>query len=534
MGARRMGRFAQEAAKFATEYAGFGLYWAWVYLSFDSDVFLGDASVAPLASLGIHAVSCASAMAGFVLYARSCAHVQASGRVRLAAAGSAIASAATAFYALPPLSSSFLSCAAGAAVSGVGAAFLVVGWGVRFASLDGGEGVRFTAAAFLASMAVFALAAAAPAPVAGAAMTALPAASGGLLVFSSRRARKALCAEEGARGRGGRRAASAPGGRIVGVLPRRFACGLLLAMFSYGGVRALLTGADAAGRTASSFVAPGVVAAALLLAAGVWAAGRRFDASLGYRAVLPCVALACALVSAFDARHVPAAAACATAASVLMEMVTWLVLMERGRASDSPSYGVFAAGRFFVHAGMLAGEAAGVLCLHAGGGSLFAAVSTASVVVAASLLLAGGEGAAGKTRPDASDASDAAAVAVRADAPDGGRPCGDGRAARVAASASASPDVARIPPHADPSSGATGAAPGDVFDEMAASYGLTAREAEVLALWGSGFGSKYVEERLCISAATVKTHVRHIYGKVGVKSRPELMLAIEKRAARSR
>lgn len=186
---------------------------------------------------------------------------------------------------------------------------------------------------------------------------------------------------------------------------------------------------------------------------------------------------------------------------------------------------------------MLAGEAAGVLCLHAGGGSLFAAVSTASVVVAASLLLAGGEGAAGKTRPDASDASDAsdaAAVAVRADAPDGGRPCGDGRAARVAASASASPDVARIPPHADPSSGATGAAPGDVFDEMAASYGLTAREAEVLALWGSGFGSKYVEERLCISAATVKTHVRHIYGKVGVKSRPELMLAIEKRAARSR
>lgn len=48
---------------------GFGLYWAWVYLSFDSGVFLEEGVESRYAVFAIHGVSTASALAGFALYA---------------------------------------------------------------------------------------------------------------------------------------------------------------------------------------------------------------------------------------------------------------------------------------------------------------------------------------------------------------------------------------------------------------------------------------------------------------------------------
>jgi len=49
----------------------------------------------------------------------------------------------------------------------------------------------------------------------------------------------------------------------------------------------------------------------------------------------------------------------------------------------------------------------------------------------------------------------------------------------------------------------------------------------VFALWVTGRGAKYIQERLVISPATVKTHLRHIYEKCGVHSRAELMKRLE-------
>ena len=56
-------------------------------------------------------------------------------------------------------------------------------------------------------------------------------------------------------------------------------------------------------------------------------------------------------------------------------------------------------------------------------------------------------------------------------------------------------------------------------------FGLTAREAEVLSLLAKGADAAGIADRLVISLSTANTHIRHIYAKLGVHSRQE-MLAI--------
>jgi len=52
-------------------------------------------------------------------------------------------------------------------------------------------------------------------------------------------------------------------------------------------------------------------------------------------------------------------------------------------------------------------------------------------------------------------------------------------------------------------------------------YGLTPREQEVLALMVEGLSNAEIAERLVITVATVKFHVRGVLGKLGVSSRTE-------------
>lgn len=58
---------------------------------------------------------------------------------------------------------------------------------------------------------------------------------------------------------------------------------------------------------------------------------------------------------------------------------------------------------------------------------------------------------------------------------------------------------------------------------------LTAREQEVLILLASGRNVPHIRQALYLSESTVKTHVRHIYAKMGVHSRQELLDEVHKR-----
>lgn len=82
-------------------------------------------------------------------------------------------------------------------------------------------------------------------------------------------------------------------------------------------------------------------------------------------------------------------------------------------------------------------------------------------------------------------------------------------------------------------SGAPPIEPVDYSALAAEKFGLSEREAEVLALLSVGFGAEAVSDKLVISYHTARTHVRNIYKKMGVHSQRELLEYFEDlRAAR--
>lgn len=67
------------------------------------------------------------------------------------------------------------------------------------------------------------------------------------------------------------------------------------------------------------------------------------------------------------------------------------------------------------------------------------------------------------------------------------------------------------------------ASPAVSLDELAGRYFLSTREVDILGLLVAGRSGPYIADRLCISANTVKTHIRHIYTKLDVHDRQELL-----------
>lgn len=68
------------------------------------------------------------------------------------------------------------------------------------------------------------------------------------------------------------------------------------------------------------------------------------------------------------------------------------------------------------------------------------------------------------------------------------------------------------------------------LDRFADGYSLTRRETEVLSYLVRGRDTVYISEKLILSEYTVRTHTRHIYEKVGVHSKQELIDAFERDA----
>jgi DNA-binding CsgD family transcriptional regulator len=65
------------------------------------------------------------------------------------------------------------------------------------------------------------------------------------------------------------------------------------------------------------------------------------------------------------------------------------------------------------------------------------------------------------------------------------------------------------------------------IDALAKDHNLTSREHEVFALLAKGQSAKKIQETLFISASTVNTHRYHIYEKLGVATKQELINYVE-------
>lgn len=68
----------------------------------------------------------------------------------------------------------------------------------------------------------------------------------------------------------------------------------------------------------------------------------------------------------------------------------------------------------------------------------------------------------------------------------------------------------------------------DTVTQLAVRHHLTPRETEVFALLAQGRSIPYIRDELIISRETAATHAKHIYAKLGVHSRQELIDLVQK------
>ena len=64
-------------------------------------------------------------------------------------------------------------------------------------------------------------------------------------------------------------------------------------------------------------------------------------------------------------------------------------------------------------------------------------------------------------------------------------------------------------------------------ETLAAMAGMTAREKSVFTSLAKGYTSKLIAEKLHIAPGTAKTHIKHVYSKLGLHSQQELIAMVE-------
>ena len=199
-------------------------------------------------------------------------------------------------------------------------------------------------------------------------------------------------------------------------------------------------------------------------------------------------------------------------AFILITQLYFARFAATGKATAVQSFGF---GWIFVHLGVFLGVVASVLL---GEGVLQGALSLDQVAAGSMAVLVlvtmyvlndeksfSAETAAGMAQagcgPDAFGPMGGAAALQRADGQDG------------AGSLSAGEEDG--PQQSD--------ALGERIQELAAQYALTPRETEVFGLLARGRSVPYIRDALVISKETAATHAKHVYAKLGVHSRQELI-----------
>ena len=66
-------------------------------------------------------------------------------------------------------------------------------------------------------------------------------------------------------------------------------------------------------------------------------------------------------------------------------------------------------------------------------------------------------------------------------------------------------------------------------EEIADRYLLSRRETEVMFLLAKGHNASFIQDKLCISKSTAKTHINHIYRKLDIHTQQELLNMVEDR-----
>ena len=297
---------------------------------------------------------------------------------------------------------------------------------------------------------------------------------------------------------------------------------------------------------------------------------RRISLFFLYRWLCPTLVIGFAAVILFGREGALVATAASLGGRFTFCLIAQIYFANYARAGRATPAQASSLGWLFVHAGDLIGGVVWILAEPAAAtpeGLVWTSVACIVVLVTITMALMGNASTflqvPERTLPDetpighgAADSNDAATARRAEGAPSSSGSTGNGgvtqahetesEAAAIASNATAglaASDAATVPAdsadaanmfntasvfgaiaHVEANTnGAKEPDPAKHVGELARSAGLTPRETEVFALLAQGRSIPYIRDELIISRETAATHAKHIYAKLGVHSRQELI-----------
>lgn len=231
---------------------------------------------------------------------------------------------------------------------------------------------------------------------------------------------------------------------------------------------------------------------------------KSLDLGVLYRWALPLIATASAFLFLPGENFALAASSIVFAVMPLLNLTTFIYLAEQAKTVDRPFNWLFGMGRFFVEIGFLAGmlvepsmKTAATLCENP-----YAPMALAIAILTA-LIMTSFPYKSGFSGEDDHEHSD----------PQQNSTNENGNNQQGCRSAS------------DSKEGTPFSLP-NVCALLAEEYKLTKREHEVLIYLAQGYSLPYIRNELYIAQSTIDTHVGHIYKKMGIHSREELITTV--------
>lgn len=535
----------------ALKLVGFGFYYAWIWVSYNSNVlvFPSAASDLPPDTISLtYLVSTLALGVALVLLSlvRPLTRRLVGSNLLLIAVAVVVGAATVGTYASSSLGADAnLYLIVSAALTGAGTSVIVLRFGVVYSKALAREAAMYTAASFVFAAMIYFMAVGLPDPVGMVFTALLPV----LAVVST--LTNPEWSDEG------------EGGRPEGPVPlRRFFVRLLVAVAVFSVVVGVSRGFSVPHSSISSLNADGaliifstaVVAGVLFVVVGLLR--RQFDVSRLYYPIIIAVAAGILVTpllggTGFGSQFITVAYNC-------FVLVIWCLLAYVAYSSRLSPILVFGLGRGASALGTTFGWLAGLEIVRSqGDGSLSLEVVSVAMIFAllvVSMLVLNDRLIGDALRPEERIRGDAAEVPAQGAGSAGEAAFADRRGAEDRRSAadgegawdggtgrSGASEMGEVGEMGGAGASLADGSPGGAAagerrsgpyrmrcDAVAEHYGLSPRERDVFDLLARGRSIDYIAQNLTISFNTAKSHIRHIYVKADVHSRQELIDLIDR------
>ena len=535
----------------ALKLVGFGFYYAWIWVSYNSNVlvFPSAASDLPPDTISLtYLVSTLALGVALVLLSlvRPLTRRLVGSNLLLIAVAVVVGAATVGTYASSSLGADAnLYLIVSAALTGAGTSVIVLRFGVVYSKAPAREAAMYTAVSFVFAAMIYFMAVGLPDPVGMVFTALLPV----LAVVST--LTNPEWSDEG------------EGGRPEGPVPlRRFFVRLLVAVAVFSVVVGVSRGFSVPHSSISSLNADGaliifstaVVAGVLFVVVGLLR--RQFDVSRLYYPIIIAVAAGILVTpllggTGFGSQFITVAYNC-------FVLVIWCLLAYVAYSSRLSPILVFGLGRGASALGTTFGWLAGLEIVRSqGDGSLSLEVISVAMVFAllvVSMLVLNDRLIGDALRPEERIRGDAAEVPAQGAGSAGEAAFADRRGAEDRRSAadgegawdggtgrSGASEMGEVGEMGGAGASLADGSPGGAAagerrsgpyrmrcDAVAEHYGLSPRERDVFDLLVRGRSIDYIAQNLTISFNTAKSHIRHIYVKTDVHSRQELIDLIDR------